>query len=244
MGPRVLLVTEDPVQREIITSMVIRAPGAVLVQSSHNLSLAADFAGHISLVIVAVPTAVVHTLCARVRTCFGATPIIAVTDSATIIEGARVTAAKNLQETFQACLSEQPDEIAATATTGVNDPDSGRYLRRILVKRRAKAMPIRVETIIWIEGARNYVRLHTTDDKYLFRSVVGRLQQDLDPNMFQRINRSVIVNMDWVRDIRPDYKGDYIVALAGGLELKLTRAYRDAVFGQFLPEAKRVRQIS
>lgn len=140
-------------------------------------------------------------------------------------------------ESLRRAAGDIPVEAVGEPSPLVNEqPTEKRYLRRLLVRRRGKAMPLRVEDIDWIEAAGNYVRIHTGGEAYLLRIVIGKLEQQLDPDAFQRIHRSTIVNLDRVRDIRPDFKGDYIVTMQGGLELKLTRAYRNNVFGQFLPE--------
>jgi hypothetical protein len=240
MGPRVLLVTDDVPQRETITTMVMDAVGSLVVQSTRDLTLAPEFAGHISLAIVAAADDDAERICAEIRNGLGSIPILAVTGARLSVEGVRALTARELHDAFNECVAR-----ASAASGGVREQAGARrFLQRILVKRRGKAVAVSVEDIQWIEAAGNYVRLHTADDQFLLRAVIGRLQNDLDPNHFQRINRSVMVNVDWMRDIRPDYKGDYIVSMSRGLELKLTRAYRDAVFGQFRPDNNRMRRIS
>jgi two-component system LytT family response regulator len=55
------------------------------------------------------------------------------------------------------------------------------------------------------------------------------LEMTLDPRLFVRIHRSLIVNIDQVRELRPLPHGDYSVLLQNGAQLTLTRSYRDRV---------------
>ena len=40
-------------------------------------------------------------------------------------------------------------------------------------------------------------------------------------------HRSTIVRLDCVRDLKPQDRGDYLVVLDDGTELKMSRTYRD-----------------
>jgi two-component system LytT family response regulator len=55
------------------------------------------------------------------------------------------------------------------------------------------------------------------------------LEQRLDPERFVRIHRRTIVNLERIRVIHPYFKGEYMVVLTTGAELKLSRGYRDRV---------------
>ena len=44
--------------------------------------------------------------------------------------------------------------------------------------------------------------------------------------MFCRISRSAIVNLDRIKELEPAARGEHLVRLVTGRELKLTRGYR------------------
>jgi hypothetical protein len=52
------------------------------------------------------------------------------------------------------------------------------------------------------------------------------LETRLDPRIFPRISRSVIVNVDCIRELRPLFRGDYQVVLRDGAQLHLSHRYR------------------
>jgi two-component system LytT family response regulator len=55
------------------------------------------------------------------------------------------------------------------------------------------------------------------------------LEAVLDPNVFQRVHRSTIVNVHRVKRLRPHTNGEYFLTLEDGQEIKLSRSYRDRV---------------
>ena len=51
----------------------------------------------------------------------------------------------------------------------------------------------------------------------------------LDGQVFKRIHRSTIVNIDRIQTIQSLSKGDYVVLLTCGERLKVSRNYNEAV---------------
>jgi two-component system LytT family response regulator len=88
-----------------------------------------------------------------------------------------------------------------------------------------------VDEVDWIEGARDYVRLHSGARSHLVRSTMNSISQKLDPNAFIRIHRSAIVRIDAIKEMSPLFHGDYAVILHDGTELRLSRRYLRLVHG-------------
>ena len=89
----------------------------------------------------------------------------------------------------------------------------------------------------WIGAADNYVTLHAGPREYLIRDTMGRLERELDPDRFVRVHRSSIVQIDRVRELLPDFHGDFTLVLKTGTKLTLSRGYRaklEAVLGREL----------
>lgn len=81
----------------------------------------------------------------------------------------------------------------------------------------------------WIEAEHNYVRLHTGSESHLLRDKLSVVEQELDHKQFRRIHRSVIVNIDRIRELRPWFRGDCIVVLQSGKELTMSRTFRESL---------------
>ncbi len=105
------------------------------------------------------------------------------------------------------------------------------HLSRLLVRERGRAFFVRVEEVDWLEAHGNYVRVHVGRVSHRLRASIGALEPRLDPRQFRRINRSQIVALDRVRELQPWFHGDGLVILTSGARLRLSRRYRDRVYG-------------
>ena len=101
------------------------------------------------------------------------------------------------------------------------------YVERLLVHADGRAFFLRVESIRWIEAAKNYVHLHAAKDVHRLRGTIEGLQQRLDPARFIRVNRSQIVNLDYVKELHPWFHGEYRIILNDGTEINWSRRYID-----------------
>ena len=104
-----------------------------------------------------------------------------------------------------------------------------RYLDRLMVKHDGRVFFVKVSDVDWFEASGNYVRVHVGRVSHLIRETMHGIEAQLDPNLFARIHRAVIVNMDRIRELQPWFAGDYIVILRDGRQLKLSRTYREAL---------------
>jgi two-component system LytT family response regulator len=104
-----------------------------------------------------------------------------------------------------------------------------RSLERVLVKTGARFEFVRTADVDWIEAAGNYVTLHVGARAPLLRHTINGIERQLDPERFRRIHRSVIVNLDRVKEIRPLPGGEYCARLHDGTELRVSRSYRHNV---------------
>ncbi|HKY04787.1 MAG TPA: LytTR family DNA-binding domain-containing protein, partial [Blastocatellia bacterium] len=83
------------------------------------------------------------------------------------------------------------------------------------------------EEVDWLEAEGNYVRLHSGKESYLLREALSALETQLDPKKFLRIHRSAIVNIERIQELQPWFHGEYRIILQDGVQLTLSRSYRD-----------------
>ena len=100
-------------------------------------------------------------------------------------------------------------------------------LERLVIKHNGRVFFLKTEEIDWISAEGNYVNLHVKKDSYLLRETISSLEAQLDPQKFARIHRSQIVNIDRIRELRHWSHGEYQVILHDGVELMLSRSYRE-----------------
>lgn len=87
-------------------------------------------------------------------------------------------------------------------------------------------------TVEWLEAADNYVHVHTTARSYLLRRTLQDLLEQLGDQQFARIHKSAAVNIAAVKAFTPLFKGDYEVQLRNGKVLRLSRRFKDQLFGR------------
>jgi len=100
---------------------------------------------------------------------------------------------------------------------------------RFVVKSGGRIFFVRTGEIDWIEAAGNYVKLHVGTDSHLIRETMNAVEGRLSSDMFVRIHRCHIVNIERVRELQPSFNGEYVVFLKTGARLTLSRGYREKV---------------
>ncbi len=127
------------------------------------------------------------------------------------------------EERFHRAYARARDRLAARGTATPEVPE------RLAVKNDGRVTFVRTADIDWIEAASNYVRLHVGRETHLIRESMTGIEARLSPGRFLRIHRTMIVNLDRLRELQPWFSGEYIAILADGTRLKVSRGYRDAV---------------
>lgn len=102
-----------------------------------------------------------------------------------------------------------------------------RYLTRLMIKASSRVMLLKVDEIDFIEADGNYAKLHVGRKTHLLREKMNDLEGRLDPAKFVRIHRSIIVNLDRIKELHPHFNGDYVVVLEDGRQLRLSRTRRE-----------------
>jgi two-component system LytT family response regulator len=104
--------------------------------------------------------------------------------------------------------------------------DRPKQIECLTVKSAGQVTFVTLASIEWIEAADYYVGLHVGPKTHLLRRSIAELEQDLDPDMFFRIHRSTIVNLNRIRGLKLNEDGEYTVLLESGTCLRLSRRYR------------------
>ena len=105
--------------------------------------------------------------------------------------------------------------------------------KRFMVRSAGRVVFLKAEEIDWIEAADYYARLHVAGASYLIRESMNDLEAALDPEAFVRIHRSAIVNLDRVREMRPLFRGELVVVLDDGTQLRMSRSRREELESRF-----------
>jgi two-component system LytT family response regulator len=104
-----------------------------------------------------------------------------------------------------------------------------KHAKRLAIKDAGRVTFMSTGEIRWIEAQGNYVRLHGDGESRMLRRTMKAIGDRLDPARFVRIHRSIIVNLDHVRELQPLFHGEYRVVLRDGTELTSNRSFKDSL---------------
>jgi two-component system LytT family response regulator len=96
---------------------------------------------------------------------------------------------------------------------------------RILIKHAGKIVFLNPVDIDWIEASGNYVRFHVGKESYLVRLPLARALEKLDRSRFIQVHRSIIVNVDRIKELIRCNVNEFIVVLQDAKQLPCGRRY-------------------
>ena len=117
----------------------------------------------------------------------------------------------------------------SAAQANGKDRGAGGYTTRIVFKSRGRILFLPVSDIRWIGAEENYVRLCTERETHLLRETMAHLEERLDPQMFLRVHRSFIVNLQFVKEVRTDHDGESSVIMLDGQRIAMSRSYKSRI---------------
>ncbi|MCC6234271.1 MAG: response regulator transcription factor [Verrucomicrobiales bacterium] len=125
-------------------------------------------------------------------------------------------------------LANQHASVAARGLLALlgQAPAAGQ-LTRLAVKTPGKVIFVELDQIQAIEAAGKYAVVHVGKEHHTLRESMGSLESHLPPQRFLRISRSVIVNIDQIRELQPMFKGENLVVLKSGKSFPTTRPIRE-----------------
>ena len=127
---------------------------------------------------------------------------------------------------FERVLSRVKQKLAFNSAQNMDNKQLTRKTERIVVKTAGQVLFLKPTEIDWIEAADYYVCLHVGPKSHLLRRSMAELEQELDPELFCRVHRSAIVNLNRVQGLKLSADGEHDVQLDTGGSLRLSRRYR------------------
>jgi two-component system, LytTR family, response regulator len=105
-------------------------------------------------------------------------------------------------------------------------PGRAEPIKQILIRDRARAYFIPVDSIDRLSAAGNYVEIHAAGKVHLMREPLAKLAAQLDAGEFIRVHRSHVVRLGSIAELQPMFHGDYELILRNGERLALSRRYK------------------
>ena len=244
---RVLVADDEPLARERLRMLLRSEPGLELVAECQNGSEAIDAIQELQPDLVFLDIQMPGATGFEVIEAVGAArmpPVVFVTAyDQYALRAFDVRALDYLlkpfdRERFQQAISrvrqrvhrDAPGDLERRLLALVQDlKHTPHKVDRFVVKSGGRVYFVRTEEIDWVESAGNYVKLHVGNETHLLRETMTAIEGQLDAEMFFRIHRCHIVNIERVRELQPSFNGEYVVFLRTGARLTLSRGYREKV---------------
>ena len=110
----------------------------------------------------------------------------------------------------------------------------------VLVKSGFRQVAVRVREIVFVDAARNYVRLHLESGTVLKSRVpIDRLARHLGTERFLRIHRGRLVNVERIRAVSPLTGGRLRLTLLDGATIVVARDRRRVVLAEITARGAR-----
>ena len=98
--------------------------------------------------------------------------------------------------------------------------------RTVSMKSGSEWIRVRLDDISWIEAAGDYMCVHTPEGTHIIRKTLKQFEQELDPSLFPRVNRSAMINLSKLKRLTPNSNGEYLAQLISGDSVKVSRKYK------------------
>ncbi len=141
-----------------------------------------------------------------------------------------------IEERFLKALARAKGRIHSNAVADSNRQILGlletmasprKYQQRLAVRSAHKTLFVDIEDVDWMEAAENYVELHVGRASHLLHVTMNTLEQSLDPQVFLRIHRSIIVNLGKIKSLESCAHGEFMITLHDGARLQSGRTYSE-----------------
>ena len=101
--------------------------------------------------------------------------------------------------------------------------------KTLVLDQKVPKTEVKLEDIAWIDAAGDYMCIHANQKTHILHSTMKALIKRLGQDQFSRIHRSTIVNKSYISKVYPQSKGDCLVELVDGTQLRLSRTYQAAL---------------
>ena len=237
-GPlRVLIVDDEPLAVERLALLLARIAGVEVVGSAHDgdatLKLAGEVDPQLVLLDIAMP-GMDGIDVARALSASAANPaIVFITAFDNFAVAAFDIAAIDylMKPVLPERLERAIDRVRAHLAAGGRQPSgpAPAYVEEFWVPDHSGLVRIAAADIHRVTAERDYMRLHVGTRSWLIHRTIAKLEQDLDPALFIRVHRSVILRRDTITGLYRDEGGHWTARLSDGAEQRIGRSYVDEI---------------
>ena len=235
---RILVVDDEPLAVERLQLLLARCPGATVVGTANDGEAALRIAEAVTPDLVLLDIAMPGMDGIDVARALSESPVDPAVVFVTAFDNFAVAAfdvaaidylMKPVQlDRLERALARVSEHVAGGGGRG-----GGRrrpaHVEEFWVPDHSGLVRIAASDIERITAERDYMRLHVGARSWLIHRTIAKLEEDLDPELFLRVHRSVILRKDSIAGLYRDEAGHWVARLKDGGEQRIGRSYIDNV---------------
>lgn len=107
------------------------------------------------------------------------------------------------------------------------------FEEKLKVKLGNRTYFVSTSEVYFIKSSSNYSDIYTQNGKHVIRESLIKLEEVLNPELFMRIHRSIIIKVDEVSEFLSSGNGDYKIKMKNGELLNVGNKYKKTVLERF-----------
>lgn len=127
------------------------------------------------------------------------------------------------KERFDAALTKITQRTSTTEKPTIQHVQFPEEQQRIVIKEGAEIKIIPISSIHYLEAYDDYVKIHTSEGRFLKKKTLSHFEMLLKSNQFVRIHRSYLLNIKELTKIESFEKNSYVAILKSGARLAISR---------------------
>jgi two-component system response regulator AlgR len=234
---KVMVVDDEPVAVERLQLLLARCPGASVVGTANEGEAALRIAEAVSPDLVLLDIAMPGMDGIDVARALSDSPVDPAVVFVTAFDNFAVAAfdvaaidylMKPVQlDRLHRTLDRVREHLVGGHRDGRRKPPA--HVEEFWVPDHSGLVRIAASDIERITAERDYMRLHVGARSWLIHRTIAKLEEDLDPELFIRVHRSVILRKDTITGLYRDDAGHWTARLRDGGEQRIGRSYIDQV---------------
>jgi two-component system LytT family response regulator len=111
----------------------------------------------------------------------------------------------------------------------LNDRSTTNFSKNLFVQKSEKLVNLPAKGIVHLEASKDYTIISTKNDQFVSSTGISKLEEKLDPDIFIRIHRSTIINIDKLIEIEKFGNSGLAAKMENGKVFTISRSYTKAI---------------
>jgi len=107
----------------------------------------------------------------------------------------------------------------------LNTKKAAGYQNNLFVQKSEKLVNLPVQNIVHLEASKDYTIISTKSEQFLSTSGISKLEEKLDPQIFVRIHRSTIINLQKLVELEKFGNSNLAAKMNNGRTFPISRSY-------------------